>query len=246
MSALLKTLRFWRFEAFNPTATEPLLSKLEAELAGQSPGFVHAYSSIVKAVAESDLKYLERVTEPRLYAEVKRGLESVTTNKGQLVLRNPEATVTSALCNSRLYFNVGITRKDSTPDCSVEETKYLQDFSDGMYARLNKKDIISYPFNKDCQIVLKVDVVFSSSLKLVLQDESGEEVRGKSGNSVERHMMRFETETKVLGSYFKASSRIFNGVLFPLGLNQGWIDDYDWLVTDIDECLEGNPFSIPK
>lgn len=61
---------------------------------------------------------------------------------------------------------------------------------------MNRDNLIISIKNSDLasNLVLKIDVAYSSSIKLVLKDENGAVIKGSDCISPEVHKFRFETE----------------------------------------------------
>jgi hypothetical protein len=240
MSNFLKTLRFpWKFSCFSPSLTEPLTPQLASEMSESTAGFITAYRTLLEALASNKASLLEEMLEPTLYQRVQLGLTEFQDQKAKLVTVNPEAPCEAEFFNEALYFNVSIKRNDSTlPPLNFGPLSWLS------YQRIKGKNVIFFPksITNANEVVLKLDVVFTSSSKLVLLDEAGEELESKSDSAVEKHSLRFETQTKTGQGLFEKFLRDYRAFHYAEG-NREWIGEFDWYITDIDDCLGGNPYS---
>jgi hypothetical protein len=140
--------------------------------------------------------------------------------------------------NARLYINVCIRRRDSTQQSSPYELKQLTDFK-----RIRSNEFVYFPysFGDRNEIVLKVDVTFKSSTKLVLEDVTGAVVRGNADEAAEQHMLRFETQSVVGTGILSRLYREYRGIQYAKG-KVGWMSEFDWFIADVDDYLLGNPF----
>eukprot|EP00359_Climacostomum_virens_P007040 CAMPEP_0204903320 /NCGR_PEP_ID=MMETSP1397-20131031/4178_1 /ASSEMBLY_ACC=CAM_ASM_000891 /TAXON_ID=49980 /ORGANISM="Climacostomum Climacostomum virens, Strain Stock W-24" /LENGTH=241 /DNA_ID=CAMNT_0052071929 /DNA_START=717 /DNA_END=1442 /DNA_ORIENTATION=+ len=238
MSSLLKTLRMpWLFNTFHPSKTKQLEPLLKKDLLSETEGFIQAYKGYVHALADGNAQYLQKVTEPRLYEALRTSLDMARMHKGKLQVLNPDAGVLSELCNPKLYFEVKNSRK---PDNIIPTRTRGMEIS-YPNRRFDGEDIVYYKKRSFTGAILKVDVVFDSKMKLILQDEQGLEAQGSSSDSSEKHMLTFET------NYVASKYRI--GIIYDMfkvfayikGRKSSWLSKYDWVITDVDEYMLANP-----
>mmetsp|Transcript_31556 Transcript_31556/g.54671 ORF Transcript_31556/g.54671 Transcript_31556/m.54671 type:complete len:111 (+) Transcript_31556:13-345(+) len=105
MSSLLKMIGMpWLFNNFYPSQTKQLRLRLKNDLLPMTEGFVQAYKGYIQALAANNVEYLQRVTDPRLYAALKTSLGMVRAQKRKLRVLNADAKVLSEFCNPKMYF----------------------------------------------------------------------------------------------------------------------------------------------
>jgi hypothetical protein len=240
MSNFIKTLRLpWKFDCFSPSLTEPLTAQLASEMSENKAGFITAYRTLLEALASNKASLLEEMLEPSLLQRVQLGLTEIEDQRAKLTSVNPEADCDTEFFNENLFFNISIKRNDSTlPPLNLPALSWLK------YQRIKSKNVVFYPKSSTSvnEVVLKIDVVFTSRSKLVLLDEAGEELQSKSDSSVEQHSLQFETQSKTGGGFFANVLRDYKAFHYAEG-GSGWIGEFDWYITDIDDSLGGNPFS---
>mmetsp|Transcript_3027 Transcript_3027/g.6294 ORF Transcript_3027/g.6294 Transcript_3027/m.6294 type:complete len:240 (+) Transcript_3027:55-774(+) len=235
MSSLLKTLTLpWKFNTFFPSKVTPIKELLHKDLFPQSEGFIQAYRSMIHAIASNDADFLEKVTEPRLFQALKTSLDTVAAYKGKFLVLKPEAEVTLEFCNSKFILGANINR-----DYEAKEQKFIDMFKWITSERFPNDEVVIVTDVPDLACVVKVDVVFESNMKLVLQDEHGEEAQGSSSDTNEKHVLTFETQSQSDG-FFSFTYNNFRASWYAITGMSDWITDYDWQITDIDKHLQGN------
>eukprot|EP00359_Climacostomum_virens_P008285 CAMPEP_0204904724 /NCGR_PEP_ID=MMETSP1397-20131031/5026_1 /ASSEMBLY_ACC=CAM_ASM_000891 /TAXON_ID=49980 /ORGANISM="Climacostomum Climacostomum virens, Strain Stock W-24" /LENGTH=233 /DNA_ID=CAMNT_0052073541 /DNA_START=32 /DNA_END=733 /DNA_ORIENTATION=- len=225
----------WLFNTFHPSKTKQLNPLLKEDFLSETEGFIQAYKDYVHALAEDNVQYLQKVTEPRLYEALRTSLDMAKMHKGKLQVLNPDALVLSGLCNPMLSLAV----KNSRETDDIVPTRGME-ISDSNW-RFDGEDVFYFKKSSFTGAILKVDVLFDSKMKLVLQDEQGLEAQGSSSESSEKHMLTFET------NYVASEYRIgiFYDMLKTLAYSHGrkssWLSKYDWVITDVDEYMLSNP-----
>lgn len=229
----------WKFGAYVPSMSKTLLPTLESDMRLQQDGFNLAYISLVKALANNDTDFLKSVAEPRLFQSLKTSLDSMAEKKGSMKIVNEDAVFRPEFFNAQLRIKASIDRK---PLGEVIKGDSMKPIKTNDTPRLLKEDIHIYNDSEISSIVLKVDVVYTSMFKLVMADETGEEVQGKADETPETHMLTFETESMPTGIIFPGLWHRVNSILYAVGYSN-WMSEFNWIITDIDEHLNGNPYT---
>jgi len=233
---------------------------------GSLQGFSSIYSNILQAMSDYDYEYLSNIMEPRLYQVCRQGLEELQekNHKLEYIEQNPDEAEASesegegedaaeiqkedAKEKSTGFDKnnfMGINVKDgpvgeilSGPLGFVYGEKDMQIYVEARgafgvnikrsknqgFKRVFGNDFTSMAFYKGDKLswgdvirkqVLILDVYYYTSRKLALKDEEGDLIEGSDNpKDLYDHKFRFETYT----------------------------DKIDWVLTDMDEKLEGNSF----
>jgi len=233
---------------------------------GSLQGFSSIYSNILQAMSDFDYEYLSNIMEPRLYQHCKEGLEQIQNKNYKLEyieqnLEEAEATESEDegdvakgdkkeedakdKDSSKDKKFMGFTVDDgamgeilSGPLGFVYGQKDMQIYIEARgafgvnikrsknkdFRRVFGNDFTSMAFYKGDKLswgdvirkqVLILDVYYYTSRKLALKDDEGDLVEGSDNpKDLYDHKFRFETYT----------------------------DKIDWVLTDMDEKLQGNPF----
>ena len=221
----------------------PLQAKLHNELMLMAPGFSEAYKAVLVAMASGELRDLEEAIEPGLMKHLSEGLDTIRRRGWKLEVANESLTPLLHLYNERLIKGVHINRRlNQSPKYELSS---LADYVTRQGVRMSPRHILLYKGleTRDNTLVLKVDVVFYTGLKLLLRENNGLLVKGEDSTAGETHMMRFETEVP------RPSGRLSEAVTlaealsyYVLGWGQGPVREYQWTLCDIDFFMKGNRF----
>ena len=203
--------------------------------------FGNIYFDVVNAMAEEDKEYLSAVMEPRLYnyyldslEEMKNKDISLHTNDilnevDEAEPMGPNKTSMFSTNFNDLKRNLGLNiyeNKSKTISLSMEAR--------GVYGKeiIRSKNAderykfrffnslnefwwkTSNPFECFSKKILVLNLVYKTNKKLIAKDSEDNVLIGSDGDSEEIHIWRFESNP----------------------------DEIDWVLTDIDYCLEGNPY----
>lgn len=238
------TLSFpWRFNDQGLFRLMPLQARLHNELLTMGPGFAAAYREVLAGLANGRVHELEEAVEPRLMKHLKDGLDTIQRRNWKLELLNTSLTPLLHFYNERLVKGVHIDRqKNQSPRY---ELSTMADFVMMEGSRMSPRHIVLYKGagKRDNNVILKVDVVFYTGLKLVLLDAEGLVVKGEESKTAETHLMRFETEIpKAEGRWTEAVTVAELFTYYVLGWGEGPVREYAWRVSDIDFFMKGNRF----
>lgn len=233
---------------------------------GSLQGFSSIYSNILQAMSDFDYDYLSEIMEPRLYEHCKTGLEQIQNKNYKLeyIEQNLEEAEASESEDEGDVTKDSKKEEDAKDKDSSKDKKFMGfTVDDGAMGEIlsgplgfvygqkdmqiyieargafgvnikrskNKdsrrvfgNDFTSMAFYKGDKLswgdmirkqVLILDVYYYTSRKLALKDEEGDLVEGSDNpKDLYDHKFRFETYT----------------------------DKIDWVLTDMDEKLQGNPF----
>jgi hypothetical protein len=238
----------WRFDIRSTFKLLPSTPKLSRFLSSHNAGFLAAFKSVITAVSESDSHFLNKVMEPRLAKALEEGLAVIRRRNNELKLVNEGEYVTSYFYNERLYLGVDIVRDHNSNTIirhSLADLNGLLKWnSDCRVPVDNVRLYYDTLTHLKPKVTLKVDVLYSSPVKLILFDPTGECVRGQKNYMPETHKLRFEImQTFPQSSWgrIKASMEL---VKFARGAKSDLFRESDWVITDMDDYLEGNAFVV--
>ncbi|CAG9335413.1 unnamed protein product [Blepharisma stoltei] len=234
----------WRFNDKSPFRLFPVSKLLFTELDEAREGFLQAYDEVLKSLEDYDFEHLNSIMEPRLFSEIKIGLNSIKGREQCVKRINTDDHVDVYFYNQNLYIGAEIDR-------SKNENLYPEPITVMRYNPRNLNDMRRISIDKwhiygisSNSFILKIDVVFNTSKKLVIVNEKDEKIVGDISDSRETHKFRFEKMIKgEVGSFKKIELGIkaLSYSLFPrFGVNP--FEESEWIITDIDDFLNGNPY----
>ena len=240
-------LRFpWKFNGHGFYNLLPLRPKLDEELQEIKPGFELAFKSLLKGIVNQEDYLLKSVLEPRMLSEVHNCLSTVSRRNHSLQIVNTDSPVFVFFYNAQVTKGVDLVRNQNVNNSY--EVESLADYREKLVEapRLDAQDIFFYTKlgkPQDNHLVFKVDVVVYSSVKLIVKNENSEVIFGNESTNPERHKFRFEIMKKMQPG------------LLQNVVSTGWAISYfacnkgswpfcssEWMVTDIDDHLQGNPY----
>lgn len=238
----------WRFDfrsSFKLIPSPPPLSKV---LSPHNTGFLSAFKSVTQAIADRDHFFLQKVLEPRLAKALNEGLDVIKRRNNDLKLVNESEYVTSYFYNERLYFGADIIRDKNSKNLQIKTLPEISEVfnweRDCRVPAHNVRVLHENISNLQAKIIFKVDVLYSSPVKLILFDHTGECVRGQTNYMPETHKFSFETAHAYPDSKWGIATSMIELVKFARANKSTLLENADWLITDIDSYLEGNPFVL--
>lgn len=221
------------------------------------PSFGYVYDSVLKAMCENDLDFLNNVMEKRLFTKTKSDLERLQEQKLKLSYIEPLLKTKEKIVNEsdeetddlnpkvkiKINFRQRIIRHSNIDKKFLYETpyEYINETND-MKINLEFLGIIGAEIDRDSNTgkriglmrsrrlyfiefpnvfqafkkqILVVNVFYLTKKKLAILDEENFVVHGtEDSESWIPHIWRFETDPKKV----------------------------DWVITDMDHYLEGNPY----
>lgn len=239
------SIRFpWRFNDRSPFRLYPVPKSYYPNLQRKEKGFIDAYNEILLSIKDNDLSYLKQIMEENIYAEMKEGLDVLKRRGQRIRIVNNNSPVILHFYNQNLYLGAHLERSKNT---NIEEEPWA--FKEkpinvsnekGSKIPLDKWLLYSRDLNS---CVLKIDVIFNTSKKLIIVNEQDDILKGESSKAIETHKFRFEKVIKSK-SFWNLLNFYFN--LFNYYVGYGSIDpfeDAEWVLTDIDDFLNGNPYT---
>ena len=242
------TLRLpWVFDVpLVPTHTPPhpgLCKEMDFAI---NTGFPIAYIELLRAISESNHEVLKSCLENNLFQGITAGLEDVKQSGHRLTLINPSAPVYVSLHNSALHIGPFIDRAQTKDLLTIKKLTARGEMSRVKDVWLHKRDgQVSLPLS----FVLKVDCLIKSKAKLVMEDGDGKAVKGKKDESEEEHILRFEVARLKEGGFFNLYDNFLRYFKYAVDEEtESPFKDQEWVVTDIDKHLRGNPLveDFPK
>ena len=238
------TLSFpWRFNDQGLFRLMPLQARLHNELLTMGPGFAAAYREVLAGLASGRVADLAEAVEPGLMKHLQDGLDTIERRSWKLELLNTSLTPLLHFYNERLVKGVHIDRKRNRSP--RYELTTMADFVSMEGSRMSPRYILMYKGSgeRDNTLILKVDVVFYTGLKLILFDSEGMVIKGEDSKTAETHMMCFETEVPIAkGRLTEALTVAELFSYYVMGWGQGPVREYAWRVSDIDFFMKGNRF----
>lgn len=232
----------WRFNESTPFLLAPLSKSVDELLKSSQEGFVGAYKSILEAFVNSDTEFLESVMEPNLFSETKISLDTIKRRRHCLELVNPDSKVNTFMYNDFITAGVHVDRSKN------KEKGFEVGSFDELTNKL-KRDALGFTYNylngivptEQSHILLSVDLLFNSPSKLVLRDEEGNVLRGNESRSSEIHKLKFETMMEFKKGAFGSVGSLVSLLKCAYFNKNSLLEGPQWLVTDIDDFLQGNP-----
>lgn len=239
----------WRFNDRTPFMLLPLSDTLNNDLQAFKQGFITAFKETLIALEENDSDFLKEIMEPKLFSEVISGLDTLKRREHNLKRTNPDQFVYAYFYNDRIYRGVNLDRSLNNDKELTERQMYDIDIKirRNKEPRMNVQNLLKFE-GKDGHLtnnlIFKIDVVYNTATKLIVLDENGERIIGEQNKSPETHKFRFETMTTIPDGYLNdmmIKVQLPMYYLYGYGVNP--FKDSDWIITDIDDHLKGNPFS---
>lgn len=238
----------WRFDTRSAFKLVPCSPSLSKTLSLHNAGFLSAFKSVPKAIAEGDCSFFHNVMEPRLAKAMDEGLGVIKRRNNELRLINEGEYVASYFYNEKLYVGVDIVRDNNSKKLECFGLTDLFGFirwsNDGRVPVVNVKLFYETLSLLKPKVILKVDVLYSSPMKLVLFDETGECLKGQKNYMPETHKLRFESMLSFPDTTMGKVHAIRELVKFARAGDSSLLKEADWLITDVDDYLKGNPFVV--
>ncbi|CAG9327616.1 unnamed protein product [Blepharisma stoltei] len=238
----------WRFNDRSPFTLLPLTDVLTNELQVYKQGFITAFRETLCALEENDTDFLKSVMEPRLYPEVHAGLDTLKRRGHSIKRTNTDQFIYAYYYNDRIYQGVNIDRSLNkgkemekaqmmNVDLRIGKSKEPRMYMENMKIFTGKDGLLTN------NLIFKVDVVYNTAVKLIVLDENGEKLIGDQNKSPETHKFRFETMTEMPSGVMTQALTNFQIMLYYLNcMGTNPIKVNEWIITDIDDHLKGNPF----
>jgi hypothetical protein len=253
----------WLFNQQSPVV--PLRSLSSSNLESQilfslSEGFLYAFDSLCDSFSTLDTSSLEQCLEPSLFSTVSSLLASLSSSDYSFS-RLPSSTPSLSLSNLQISTGVHLDRSLNPSKSSYMMIKSIEEMKKhvpmDMIRSQVKKEGLSVNENilNSCMdyawlyispaapanLVLAVDVVYRGLAPLTLL-RNGEDVVYKE-KTEEVHVLRFESEAVQLGLQKDVMSLGKFGTIFQqLKEQKSNLLTQQWIITDIDHILAGNPY----
>lgn len=206
-------------------------------------GFEEVYSHILRSLVAGQFHTLEESFEPTLHAKIASDLSYLDRQGLVLALRDQNARVEVTFCNAEHHFGVPINRSE------VRDLKFfvvhaaLSNYVRKSDVKMHLLDLLATSTLPNLtsaadlmkQEVLKLDCVFRSTMKIAVLNLAGEILQGE-GEGAEEHILQFEAAITAKQSQLRLLS-----MPDPVEMQ-----DWQWVLTDIDQALAGNPYTVTK
>lgn len=223
----------------------PLKPFLEKQLQSYfSSGFSQVYGHLLRTITTGEVDELSESVESTLFSRLKSDLSALQHEELKLELINDGADVSVQFYNAKHCYGVPISRAETRrfkysmkqgPRSDYVDTKdcvlFILDFFNFIGASKDAK-FLSSAIKYE---TLWVDCIMRSKMKLLVVNKQGEVLQGQRDEQEEAHLLQFEA---TIG---KPPEK---GGLFALPETIN-LPDVDWVLTDVDRRLDGNPY-IPK
>mmetsp|Transcript_14626 Transcript_14626/g.14712 ORF Transcript_14626/g.14712 Transcript_14626/m.14712 type:complete len:172 (-) Transcript_14626:39-554(-) len=170
--------------------------------------------------------------ESNLYRKLQSGIQEIKVNEQKIKIINEKESADVTYHNAVCLIGVNIDR--STNDIEYKPAEGRLD------KRAKVPNIILYGPNNS--IILKVSVLYASRKKLALLDKSDILIEGDNNDDIEYHKFQFEKMVaykRIVHDALKfANWNIFEG--------KDPFEDSQWVITDIDDSLNGNPIPVKE
>ena len=203
--------------------------------------FGNIYFDVVNAMAEQDTEYLSAVMEPNLYNYYLDSLEDMKAKEIFLHTNDIPNEVDEAdpmEQQKKRFFTTNFNDLSKSMGLNIYDNKSktlsLSLEARGVYGQeidrsknVDQRNKFRF-FNSSNEFwikganipecfskrILVLNLVYKTNKKLIAKDTEDNVLVGSDGDAEETHIWRFETHP----------------------------DNLDWIITDIDFCLEGNPY----
>lgn len=246
----------WKFKQTAPQVQlNHIPDVIAPNLLSLHDGFSYAYSSLIESLGSHDTVSLKKALEPRLYSRVKLSLDEIEKSATRLLLLNSEPT------KLRIYnFSAAIgVYVDRNKNPARDQYMLINSF-ENMQGFLKSIPILSSKLPEDnplmkhmmfylspsapASICFAVDVVVrgpaplsavSQSIDMIYTEVVPEEV----------HVIRFESEKIIENSQADIAKKHMYGMSnmmeYATSHAEGMFKG-SWIVTDIDNTMQGNPY----
>ncbi|OMJ72534.1 hypothetical protein SteCoe_29007 [Stentor coeruleus] len=267
--ALKRTLAVnapWLFKQTTPSISIRNLSSenMHTELLGRlSEGFLYAFNSIADAYESQDIDLLSQCLEPNLFKHVSNSFTSLSS-EGYKFTKLSEVSPNLSLANMQLTLGVYIDRTQNLKKSEYYMVKSVEDFKkviplEFLKRQLKKdsfgidEDILNSCMDYACMyilpkapanLILAIDAVYSTEPILTLEKDGKDQVYDGNKDK-EIHTLRFESEPVKLG-FQKEIIGIgnYDKIFEELKKQRHQFYDNPWIVTDIDNTMQGNPYAL--
>ena len=223
------------------------------------------FNGLVEALAAHDYAKLSQILEKKLFSTVETRLKGIEALGYHLQLLN-SAHFPVKLHNFELHMGVHIQRslnfrsEDYEQIFSIDEiratlsgdylNKLIRPKNDGERLSLEEDDLgkawVYLSQKAPVKIVCAVCGEFTGGKVLTMGKQGNDVVYHKEDNDDEVHVLRYEC----IGADLKGEQNIVSGgilSLLPTILNSDLdLQSADWLITDIDDIMHGNPIVEPN
>ena len=226
-----------------------------------SEGFIYAYHSICDAYHNQHARLLEQCLEQRLFNRVVNNfniLEAQECFFEQISKNEPNVS----LNNLKFSFGVSIDRSLNFPKPQYMMIKSLNEVKqfmpmDNIYNHLETegvnandsiiKSILEFSWvyaspSAPANLVISVDAVFESEAPLTIKSKGKDLIYKEKTREI--HVFKFETESLNIGTQRELamnSTQIYS-IMDSIKKDPKKLFKNDWLITDIDNILLGNPY----
>ena len=226
-----------------------------------SEGYIYAFNSICEAYQNEDTELLSTCLEPRLFDLVTKNFEDLSSN-GYRFRKVNESDPEISIHNLKLSMGVNINRSENFSRNEYRVIAPIKNFSSqipfnflGSKFKSDKLNnflgyqVLTYFLENGwiyifpeapLSLIMSVDVMFKANNPLTLIKDDKDEIYDKSMTEV--HILKFECEIfrhstqkeLVSLSALDKLRKVFESSLAN--------HDFNWVISDIDNALMGNPY----
>jgi hypothetical protein len=254
----------WKFLQTAPVVSLNTITSAkvyEEMIRNLSEGFKYAYHSICDAYQSQDTEILEQCLEPNLFKKITNNF-SILESQGYKFKRIGSQDPRISLYNLQIILGVNIDRSSNLKKTEYIMIKSLEDLKKMIPLGIVKSQIEKEKVNLDesvltscldyawvyiqpkapANILISVDVVYSVEPPLTLMLNGKDAVYEEKINEI--HVFKFESEPIRLGTQLEFMSKGKIDKLFhAIKLQKDNLFSQPWTITDIDNILQGNPYT---
>jgi hypothetical protein len=198
---------------------------------------VGVYNKVLMAYKENELNSLQKWTEPGLYRKMEADFKEVKRNGG--VFQVDEGEMESLFGEFSLTVGVDIDRK-----LNFKKKTYSEIFTGVDIARQMGEAEENFEKLKNMMLYIHLDAPTNAIISFIMRCDKGVRVV-ENGKKSEIDYFWIKLECEVLRMRSQKESMLsgeFQALINMLGRNEIGSSRTDWVITDINNTLAGNPY----